>query len=348
MYYRLMVFIGIRIEKDVKYMDSRAKVSIVLPVYNVADYLKECIQSILNQTFKEYELILVDDGSTDGSEIMCDQYKKKDERIVVVHQKNGGLSAARNTGMNYAKAEYITFIDSDDFVGPQYIELLYESVIKNDADISICDYKEVSQNATIGSIDYCEKDNIKELSLDKEETIKQVYKTDYHGIEFVSWAKIYKLDLFKSNDIYFPEGRLHEDAFTTYKLFYISKKITYIDIPLYFYRIRSGSIMTSEFSEKRLDMICATREEYQFFKKNDNYELMRLAFFDHLHKVKLILKMIYNSSGNKRKISNKVCKDLNKDLEECKNYISIPFVKYVYYKGLVKFPQMFILLGELI
>lgn len=325
-------------------MSDNIQISVVLPIYNVANYLDECVKSVLNQSYADFELILVDDGSTDGSQTLCDQYKQKDKRIIVIHQKNGGLSSARNTGIKCAHGKYIALIDSDDYIAYDYIEQLYNAIVENSADISMCDFQKVTEDSKLKEIKILDQSENKHLILDKEETIKEVYNGNFHGIDFVSWAKMYKLDLFRENNIYFPEGKLHEDAFTTYKLFYLSHKIAYIDVPLYFYRIRNGSITSSPFSIKRLDMIQATREEYQFFEGVGNYELMKLAFVDHLHKVKFILKMLDGASTDTRQITKNVCKDLDKDLEECRKHISIPILKYIYYKGLVRFPKVFMLI----
>ena len=141
-------------------MNDSVEISIVLPVYNVIDYLDECIKSILRQSNINFELIVVDDGSTDGSQILCDRYSESDSRIKVIHQKNAGLSAARNTGLNHAKGKYITFIDSDDFVGEKYIEVLYKIIIESCADISMCDYMEVAQDTKISDVTFQEKNPI--------------------------------------------------------------------------------------------------------------------------------------------------------------------------------------------
>lgn len=327
-------------------MHNKYNISIVVPVYNVANFLDECIKTILDQSYDDFELILVDDGSTDESGSICDYYSKLDERVKVIHQKNGGLSDARNTGINISNGQFITFIDSDDYVAKDYIEKLYFSIIENNADICMCDFKKVSENSKLNDIKNSNSGILKPLLFDKNRTIEEVYYDRYHGIDFVSWAKIYKIELFKSNNISFPKGKLHEDAFTTYKLIYLSKRICYIDAPLYFYRIRKGSIMTNEFSIKRLDMIDATREEYQFFKNNQNYNLMRLALYDHLHKVKYILKMLQASNEETKEITKKVCKDLEQDIKESRKYISIPLIKYLYYKGLARYPKAFILIGN--
>ena len=122
------------------------KISIIVPVYNVERYLGKCINSILNQTFADFELILVDDGSTDRSGYICDDYKKKDNRIKVIHKENGGLSSARNAGLDIAKEKYIGFVDSDDFINKNMYEFLYKDIKVNNSDIAICDYEEVYEN----------------------------------------------------------------------------------------------------------------------------------------------------------------------------------------------------------
>ena len=124
-------------------MHNKYNISIVVPVYNVANFLDECIKTILDQSYDDFELILVDDGSTDESGSICDYYSKLDERVKVIHQKNGGLSDARNTGINISNGQFITFIDSDDYIAKDYIEKLYFSIIENNADICMCDFKKV-------------------------------------------------------------------------------------------------------------------------------------------------------------------------------------------------------------
>lgn len=328
-------------------MNKNPKISVILPVYNVVDYLEDCLKSIFNQTFEDFELIIVDDGSNDGSEYLCDEYGKNNEKVVVIHQKNAGLSAARNAGIKQAKGEFVTFIDSDDMVSFRYLEELLKTILNTSSDISICDYVQINNGMNLDQINHVNNKKSNEIILNKREAIEEVYKNKYHGIEFVTWAKLYKLKLFKENNIWFPNGRIHEDAFTTYKLFYISNRISYVDKGLYYYRIRSGSIMNSAFTEKRLDMIVATREEYKFFLEAKDYKLMKLAFFDYLHKVKLILKMMYNSNNINNELIKRVCQDLNEDINEFSEYVKIPFFKYIYYKGWVNFPKFFTLVDKI-
>ena len=181
------------------------KISIILPVYNVEKYLNKCIDSILNQTYKNFELIIIDDGSTDNSSTICDSYKN-DSRVIVIHQDNKGLSVARNKGIDMSTGNYITFIDSDDYIDSKYIEILYNIISNNNSDIVMCNKIEFKENTNI-------KENIiydyNEEVLSKEETYKRMVLLQ--GITFTSWAKMYKKEIFNNNK--YLEGKLYEDIF---------------------------------------------------------------------------------------------------------------------------------------
>lgn len=249
------------------------KISVIIPVYQVEKYLVECIDSVCNQNYKNLEIILVDDGGKDNSGAICDEYAKKDKRIKVIHKKNGGLSDARNAGIEKATGKYICFIDSDDSVSQKYIEDLYYHLIKNNADISICSYQEIYSKEDIREI---VSDN-RDLVYTSKETLKNMYSKDI-GIEMiVAWNKLYKIELF--NDIRYPIGKIHEDEFTTYKLIYKAKKIVYFSEQLYYYYQRNnGSIMRSSYNEKRLDYIEAMEERLKFYKKKNEKELYEITF----------------------------------------------------------------------
>ena len=153
-------------------MFRNSLISVIVPVYNVEKYLPQCLNSIINQTYKNIEVVLVDDGSTDDSGNICEEYKKNDERIIVVHQKNSGLSAARNVGIEISTGEYITFIDSDDYISPDYIENLYSALEQYSADIAICDLKKVSEKVELWDIDYKVEKNFKSILLNNSQTIE--------------------------------------------------------------------------------------------------------------------------------------------------------------------------------
>ena len=230
-------------------------ISIVVPVYNVEKYLSTCVESILKQTYSNIEVILVDDGSTDCSGKMCDHYMGQDERIKVIHKKNGGLSDARNKGIIQAEGKYITFIDSDDVVSSDYVEYLYNILEENDGDIAICDPVHCYPNEKI---------------VFEQETFMRVYKAEDAIVEMLyqksflvaAWGKLYKKDYFE--EIEFPKGMLFEDSAVMYKIFDKAKIIVYGNAKLYGYMHREGSITTKKFSKRDCDIliICQQLTEY--------------------------------------------------------------------------------------
>lgn len=234
-------------------------ISVVVPIYKVEKFLPTCIESIIRQSYRNLELILVDDGSPDSCPSICEKYKLVDSRIKVIHKKNGGLSDARNVGLKIAKGKWITFIDSDDYVGIDFLKELYRVAVLNEADISICDYSTVLDNK--GQ----EERSSSVLELSNIECLESMYHPKIHGMEFVAWGKLYSTTLFKKNNIEYPIGKIHEDIFTTYKLIYAASKIAFSNYVGYFYRIRKDSIMTSRFNLKRLAVLDAREEACDFF-----------------------------------------------------------------------------------
>ena len=225
-------------------------ISVVVPVYNVEKYLDKCVESILGQTYKKIEIILVDDGSTDNSGIKCDEWSKKDDRISVIHKKNGGLSDARNVGMNVANGEYIAFIDSDDFLDLEYLEKLYNFVVEEKADIGVCNPYYYYESSRIEKRYHIVRKKIVADALSM--TIRLLYQKQY---DTSAWGKIYKTKLFKENEIYYPKGKLYEDIATTYKVFLKANKIAFLNQELYYYRQRDNSIMRKEFNIREMDYI---------------------------------------------------------------------------------------------
>lgn len=220
-------------------------ISIIVPGYNVQDYLEDSVNSIIKQTYKNFELILVDDGSTDGSPAIFDACAKKDKRIKVIHKKNGGLSDARNAGLKITNGELITFIDSDDTVGEDYLKQMYATLKKYNADIAICGHTAIYGDKKI------EYSSNKQMVLNQKEALKKIlYHEDFNSS---SWAKLYKRELF--DGIEFPVGKNYEDTSTTYKLILKSKKIGCNLKSQYNYIIRKNSIMTHAFNEKDLMLI---------------------------------------------------------------------------------------------
>ena len=245
-------------------------VSIIIPVYNVLDFLVDCIESVRKQTYENTEIIIVDDGSNDGSEVICDNYKKIDDRIKVIHQKNAGLSNARNVGVQEALGEYVLFVDSDDVIHSQMLEVLYDTLLVNNAEMAFCSYKKVEENYTNTK----EKEiiEIKEYQIySGREVLKRMYEEAYSIDVVVAWNKLYKREYLLKEP--YPLGKKHEDEFTTYKIFFPLKKCVHVPEQLYFYRQREGSIINQKFDLRSLDKVLALEERKNFFYKENDEEL---------------------------------------------------------------------------
>lgn len=233
------------------------KVSVIIPVYNVEPYLARCLNSILAQTYTNIEIILIEDGSTDRSPQICDEYKAKDNRIVVIHKKNGGQGEARNLGIDICKGDYISFVDSDDWVESTYIEDLLNFVLKDEADISICELEKIYSNKSFQS-----PQNPKYQLYTPIKAIKRLFLQ--REISFIApYCKIYKHSLF--NRIRFPVGKVHEDEFTTYLIFNNATKIAYTSKTLYYYFQRSDSTMGTPHPYELLE---AEEAQFDFILKN--------------------------------------------------------------------------------
>lgn len=236
-------------------------ISVVVPIYNVEKYLGKCLNSILEQTYKNIEVILVDDGSLDNCGKICDEYALKDNRIKVIHKINGGLSDARNAGINIATGKYITFIDSDDFITKESIEILYQNIIKYKKDISIGQINTFDDEKNI-NIEFV-KENISEYKT-KDAMEQLLYNTKYTSS---TAGKLFLTSLFKS--IKFPYGKKYEDLATVYKLIFNSNGVVVTNQIVYNYFVaRENSIMNEEFSETRLDALHFTEEILEFIRKN--------------------------------------------------------------------------------
>lgn len=254
----------------------RLLISVIVPVYNVEKYLERCVESILNQTYSKLEIILVDDGSTDSSGSKCDILAKRDKRIKVIHKKNGGLSDARNYGLNIATGDYILFVDSDDWIEKNMVEYLINLILETEADISVCGYFEDYNNSE-GVI--CSKD-VDEKIYVYNSNVEALYALNYYGesIGTVSWNKLYKMSIF--DQLRFDKGRLNEDVFLTPKLFYQAKRVTVSTKKLYHYIVsRPDSIMNQSLTEKNLDLISAFYSNFCFFMDKNEKKYAYIYWF---------------------------------------------------------------------
>ncbi|MEO3135266.1 glycosyltransferase family 2 protein [Turicibacter sanguinis] len=236
-------------------------ISIVVPIYNVEKYLEECLASIINQTYKNIEIILVDDGSTDSSSVICRKYAEQDKRIKLFTKKNGGLSDARNYGIDKSLGTYITFVDSDDLIASNYIEILYRAIDLSKTKMSICKLKafydeEIPQNY--------ENDVNSYLVLKKEEAFKEMLLERKFGVS--ACGKMIHRNCFEG--IKFPYGKLYEDLATTFKFVNKSCSISFVNAELYFYRKRRNSITTSEFNIRKLDIFDSLTTFSNFIEEN--------------------------------------------------------------------------------
>lgn len=251
-------------------METKPQLSVIVPVYKVEPYLQKCIDSVLAQTFRNLELILVDDGSPDNCPAICDAAAEKDERVVVLHRKNAGLSAARNAGLAAARGDYIGFVDSDDYIAPEMYQTLYDAMVKNDAQLAVCNYIYVDENGeTTG----------KWVSpIKKEEVLNRVQAMDRLGGDgswyyITAWNRLYRKELFEN--IRFPLGKLHEDEYIVHYVYWACERIVVVPQPLYFYVQRGGSIMRQRTLRRYLDNIWGIFDRIDFAQ---GHGLNRLAF----------------------------------------------------------------------
>lgn len=251
-------------------MNKKKKVSVIIPVYNVEKFVKQCILSVINQTYHYLEIIIVNDGSTDNSGKICCEYEKKDNRIKVYNKINGGLSSARNFGIAHASGDYIMFLDSDDMLTLNAVEILLNAIEESKAEICI------GKGTTIKDTEYIKPelmptyDSIK--IYDKYEAIENaLYEMNF---SMSANMKIYKSNIF--SNISFPVGKTFEDLFTIYKVFLNSKKTIFINTIIYYYRLRSGSIISNLNPLKNTDFLDAALEVQSFFREK-NSEVLKAA-----------------------------------------------------------------------
>lgn len=262
-------------------------ISIIVPVYNVEQYIKKCLDSIINQTYKNLEIILVDDGSKDTSGAICDEYAVRDNRINVIHRQNGGLSAARNTGLDIAKGDFIMFVDSDDFIDLDTVRYLHSLSMRFQSDISICSFTYCDTNGNTWPHDAL---TVPDGIVSKEDYWKYFY-TDIRTFYVTMWAKLFRRSLWRK--LRFPVGKLHEDEFVIHTLIDECERISVSKKPMYYYMQRSGSIINTTFKIQNLDAAEGMMQRCDFFigKRDFNlamttlttamYSIVRIKNFTH-------------------------------------------------------------------
>lgn len=305
-------------------------ISVIVPVYNVQDYVAKCVESITNQTYSNLEIILVDDGSTDKSGIICDEIAKEDKRIRVIHKNNGGLSDARNRGLDVATGEYIAFVDSDDYINKNMYEILMRNLRKDKADISMCGYKMVKDYTN--SDDKAEYDLYANCKVNANNIESIVYKSKKEKLNcifpskirfIVMWNKIYSKNIWKS--IRFPKGEVYEDEQLFYKIIYNCKRITVCEEKMYNYVQRDNSITSNNITMKIKYKIDAYENKYYYFLRKGEYEASKSALFE--WKSLLVDSYCKNAIFKKGKEKKHIQKMLN---QKKKRFINDFFIKKNY------------------
>lgn len=285
---------------------NKPLVSIIVSIYNTEKYLDKCINSLINQTYKNLEIILVNDGSSDSSLAICNRYAKTDKRIIVVDKENGGAAQARNLAISKSNGQYISFVDSDDYVANKFIELLVDNIDRAQADICACNYYKVYDNGNRIKNQHRRPTTIQLTNLDG---VRDVL-LENSILETMLWNKLFKTELFTKNAIKMPEGEIYEDTRTLYRLLYYSNKIYYFDEPLYYYLQRPGSVMNHGVKLENLKLLTAIATE-----TGDWLNSKTKAFENEIQAYKitgLINSLNYMIDGNK--IYNDIWKANRRDL----------------------------------
>lgn len=252
-------------------------VSIIVPVYNVKYYLAKCINSIIGQTYTNLEIILVDDGSSDGSEKICDEYEKVDNRILVIHKINEGVSAARNIGLDYARGEYIAFVDSDDYIASDMIQTLLSRIKTDNSDMACCNYLQVTEDAKL--INETQQLPLRDENISSNAAMQCFIL--WGGYYVTPWNKLYKSQIFKT--LRFPVGKRYEDLYIIFQIVTQCKRISHISKTLYFYLRRKDSFTLGEFNICDFDFGDAMINIYKSAKENhytnlQEYCVKRLSY----------------------------------------------------------------------
>lgn len=304
------------------------KISVIIPIYNVEKYLSVCLESVINQSYQNLEIILVDDGSTDACPKICDEYAAKDNRIKLIHKKNGGLSDARNIGVKHATGNLISFVDSDDVIALDFYEKLINILEENDADIVECGFRKFYNEKELSFVTKKYQQAV-EL-FETEIAIEQIFTG---LLSVVVWNKLYKKQIVDCLE--FPINRINEDEFWTYKVFAKAKKIVKIQEELYYYRQQPESIIGKQYSIRRLDGLQAQEERIWYMKDNfprlENLAIKTFCFISMHHYHQLV---IHHKIDPERVIRKKI-------YSKVKHYQKWSILKKWHWKDIVWFLLFF-------
>lgn len=286
---------------------NNSLISVIIPSYNVEKYIGKCIESVINQTYLEIEIIIINDGSTDNTLSVCQEYALKDKRIKIINQDNKGIAEARNIGIAHANGEYICWIDSDDYMDKNIIKILYSLIKDYSVDLAICDYIKGTDEKY--EFKYSKDDRVHLLN--REKALAKIYENNHSSfIMNASWAKLIKKQLY--TDIKYPSQLLFEDIYMSHKLIARCHSIAYVESPLYYYYQRDTSILGKSFNEKKLHYLIALKERISFFNDLNLKNIEELALKHYLHS------LIWEFSRAKDILKNKEL--VNKIVKEYRKY----------------------------
>ena len=288
-------------------------VSVIIPIYKVEPYLDRCVQSVVDQTYTDLEIILVDDGSPDNCPAMCDAWAEKDSRIRVIHKENGGLSDARNAGLTLVTGEYISFIDSDDWIAPEMLEKLFDALQRDDSDIAACTVQMVWEDDTPAKLLTVQRSCV----LERDEAQRALLRETL--LKQPVWYKLYRREIIE--DIPFEVGKYHEDVYWSYQTVGNARRVSLIETIGYYYFQRSGSIMGEGYSLRRLDAIEAYERRFRYLKEHFP-ELEREA------RVGMVSACIYHGQMALKYLPVSERKQAMRYLNEVKNRYSIRHADY--------------------
>lgn len=236
-------------------------ISVIIPIYNVEKYLRRCVDSVLAQTYRDLEVFLVDDGSPDNCGAICDEYAQTDNRIIVIHKENGGLSDARNAALDKMSGEYVTFVDSDDYIAVDALESMLDSLIRTGSDIAVGNMPSFDEYGETGSF----------YSPYTEETVLEGEKLFETLLQPCAPNRLYRTELFET--VRYPVGRYYEDVFVWHRILALTKRMVFTGKNAYYYFIRSGSIMHGEYNIRFTDIIDALKERYEWLESVGQQQL---------------------------------------------------------------------------
>ncbi len=294
---------------------SQPLISVIVPVYKVEKYLPRCIESLVHQSYANLEIILVDDGSPDNCPAVCDDYVKRDSRLQVIHKENGGLSDARNVGFDHSTGEYIAFIDSDDYVHPQMLEILCRLLIEENSEIAVCNFQPFS-----GTAPESPSEEIRTETLSGMDATMRLYQRKYATQAVVAWDKLYRRHIIEENR--FVVGKFNEDEFFSYKALLKASRVTFTSQRLYYYLIRSTGISQAITNPKSLDGLDAKQEAIRFYDKNGFHSLLQLAVSSFLNFSAKRYCFVKRQNGNHRELLKEIKLRHKKILQEFSSSIS--------------------------